>query len=733
MAAATQDFEDNGSNAAEDENNILIEEGSSTDASASDDAEESPTAEGRPLLRRALSFSVLVLSIIGVVAFVLVDGRAGSTSSAARGESEAFGLVSLADASVDSSTGLCGMFAPYQDFKEPPVLRSPVQLTLDTLHLCDPGENNRTRQIWYTRAYGAQGIAPSIPGPTILAKPGEKLVIQIHNLLTQPSPNCTETLAHATPADLAFSNNGYCMINGTNLHTHGLHVSPKRGGDDIFEWIKPGEQGSVTVDIPADHMPGTFWYHPHHHHATAEQAGGGAHGAIIIEDSDKTLPPEVQSMPEKLMVLSLVDMRFDIQRYLNGNTPFFGSPSKMEGWSMGDLWKNPDGTPVAKNKVYLLVNGMFKPRMTIEAGQWYRLRIIFAAIEKTLTMRAASFEKMKIRNGFSCEFGLLAKDGVYLNVAPRVVTEVYLASGNRADVAMRCSCASSTSCRGSLFSMAHLMSEGDSYFETSDLKTQAASDRKTRFRNGHNDMTNTGPFANQTQMHQEMVQLNVVPPGTGKSVQADLKAFKVNKPCYLADLQEAEVPDEQQGIITFPNPGTPIPPAKEWMVVYWSNYTYPYNYHGSPMHHSETALPVHRFRSGEVWQLHFTGPDVCSNTGIALHPAHLHVTPYQIIKLRCTDGTWVGPSPGQACDGDNYFQTGDWHDTLLYSGGQAIVRLQTAKFTGRYVLHCHILSHEDMGMMTYFQVDGQEGAAWPGAANCYNDPAGAGYQYAGPL
>merc|ERR1712032_241920 len=129
------------------------------------------------------------------------------------------------------------------------------------------------------------------------------------------------------------------------------------------------------------------------------------------------------------------------------------------------------------------------------------------------------------------------------------------------------------------------------------------------------------------------------------------------------------------------------------------------------------------------------------HSGIAIHPAHLHVTPYQITKLLCTNGTWIGPDTQPFCSSDvsaspcnqfeAYFQVGDWHDTLAYSGGQAVVKMQTSNFTGPYVLHCHILSHEDFGMMGYFNVTGEEGTLWPHAKTqdptCYYDYVGAGW------
>ena len=86
-------------------------------------------------------------------------------------------------------------------------------------------------------------------------------------------------------------------------------MTPRKGGDDIFEVWPPESYRHFGVLLPPNHASGTFWYHPHHHHSTADQAGGGLHGALIVEDPPGVVPPEVEKMPEKVMVsiLSLCD------------------------------------------------------------------------------------------------------------------------------------------------------------------------------------------------------------------------------------------------------------------------------------------------------------------------------------------------------------------------------------------------------------------------------------------
>ncbi|WP_235490487.1 multicopper oxidase domain-containing protein, partial [Frankia sp. AvcI1] len=44
-------------------------------------------------------------------------------------------------------------------------------------------------------------------------------------------------------------------------------------------------------------------------------------------------------------------------------------------------------------------------------------------------------------------------------------------------------------------------------------------------------------------------------------------------------------------------------------------------------------------------------------------------------------------------------------DTVnLPARGEAVVRIHFTDFTGKTVLHCHILNHEDMGMMAVLQI-----------------------------
>ena len=100
-----------------------------------------------------------------------------------------------------------------------------------------------------------------LPGPTLQLQPGDRLQIRLINGLTDP----------------------------TNLHVHGLHVSPDGHGDNVLVAVQPGASWDYDYQLPSDHPPGVYWYHPHHHGMVAEQVFGGLYGAIIVGDPPRSV------------------------------------------------------------------------------------------------------------------------------------------------------------------------------------------------------------------------------------------------------------------------------------------------------------------------------------------------------------------------------------------------------------------------------------------------------------
>src|SRR5258705_13369467 len=89
----------------------------------------------------------------------------------------------------------------------------------------------------------------------------------------------------------------------TNLHFHGLTVSPDTPQDDVLDMMAmPGQSLRYTVQIPQDHPPGLDWYHTHPHGESHRQALDGMSGAIVIEGIESYFPPLV-GLPERVLVV----------------------------------------------------------------------------------------------------------------------------------------------------------------------------------------------------------------------------------------------------------------------------------------------------------------------------------------------------------------------------------------------------------------------------------------------
>lgn len=81
-----------------------------------------------------------------------------------------------------------------------------------------------------------------------------------------------------------------------------------------------------------------------------------------------------------------------------------------------------------------------------------------------------------------------------------------------------------------------------------------------------------------------------------------------------------------------------------------------------------------------------------STGGNAPHPVHVHGASFQVVSRSGGRGVLFPWERG-------------WKDTVLLQDGETVdVLIRFTAYTGRYVMHCHKLEHEDAGMMTNFEV-----------------------------
>ncbi|HET6307847.1 MAG TPA: multicopper oxidase domain-containing protein [Rhodopila sp.] len=161
--------------------------------------------------------------------------------------------------------------------------------------------------------------------PVIRVQRGNRLTIRHTNTMQNTGPNNTQNCLLQT-----FINDGACaepeqgfqsapgpddgfypiqanvphLADGsTNLHVHGFVVSPLPCHDEVIlstlyaaNWGAPvgrlfscqaaPDELTYTYDIPADHPEGLYWYHTHRHGETEASTMLGLVGAIVIEGPD---------------------------------------------------------------------------------------------------------------------------------------------------------------------------------------------------------------------------------------------------------------------------------------------------------------------------------------------------------------------------------------------------------------------------------------------------------------
>ena len=181
-----------------------------------------------------------------------------------------------------------------------------------------------------TSGAGRMAYNNQIPGPTWRVRPGDTVKVALVNGVTEP----------------------------TNLHTHGWHVSPSGNSDNIFLHVEPGQTFNYEYTLPDNHIPGTYWYHPHPHGHSADQVAAGLAGAIIVEGGLDDLP-EMQGLTDRILVLQ---------------GPFTGTNNQPE----------------------YLVNGQVNPVINIRPGETQRWRLLNLSANGFFNLRLAGHSMHRI-------------------------------------------------------------------------------------------------------------------------------------------------------------------------------------------------------------------------------------------------------------------------------------------------------------------------------------------------
>jgi FtsP/CotA-like multicopper oxidase with cupredoxin domain len=211
----------------------------------------------------------------------------------------------------------CHSFTPGSAVPEPEDLRSKNgELTVDlTIH--NYKDQYGSTRYCYITSDGKES-------PNLRLNPGDLLILNLKNDLSDLGDRAN-VAAHVHPhADAQKSGNpctsGLMSATSTNLHFHGLTIPSVCHQDEVLNTsIQPDDKPfQYRFRIPANEPPGLYWYHPHIHGFSKVQVLGGASGALIVEGLERA-NKDVAGLPERVLVIRDRDL-------LNPDAP----PSKSE-------------------------------------------------------------------------------------------------------------------------------------------------------------------------------------------------------------------------------------------------------------------------------------------------------------------------------------------------------------------------------------------------------------------
>jgi FtsP/CotA-like multicopper oxidase with cupredoxin domain len=315
-------------------------------------------------------------------------------------------------ASLPMSRNTCPARVPGGMVGEPEDLRSVNSELRVDLTLRNYKEADGSTRYCYTTPDGKES-------PNLRLNPGDLLILNLKNDLLGIDLN-------DAPGGAASAGNRHLHMDAkretdpclsvvmtatsTNLHFHGLTIPSTCHQDEVLNTSIQPQDGpfQYRFRIPANEPPGLYWYHPHIHGFSKAQVLGGASGAIIVEGIERAVR-EVAGLPERVLVIRDRDL-------LNPDAP----PSKSEPVLPhmlidrdGDAVNN--GTGFGKPAKDLSINFVPAPWpdylpavMAMKPGERQLWRVLNASAITYLNLEVLFDRKPQ-------PLGLIALDGVPLN------------------------------------------------------------------------------------------------------------------------------------------------------------------------------------------------------------------------------------------------------------------------------------------------------------------------------
>jgi FtsP/CotA-like multicopper oxidase with cupredoxin domain/peroxiredoxin len=518
----------------------------------------------------------------------------------------------------------------------------------------------------------ASQIDPSVPavfdllcynkglvGPTIRVFRGQAFRIRVINSLhgmPDPGPDPRDFQPfNKQPFPPWEVPEGLCT---TNLHTHGLHVSPAGNSDNVYLHIDPGTSFDFYYQLPANHVAGTFWFHPHKHGGVAYQLSNGVMGALIVDGVPGDPIPDLEDIPEiaaareRILVFSYHTYSF--YNDSNGNPIGFIDPNAIYNVNPDGNFPTceaigpPPGVSPMPGSAVVAVNGQLVPRFDAAPGEVQRWRLVYGGWD--VHQYFSWFEDDGVTPAPEVAMYEIALDGIPTGRLDHV-SPVQIAPGQRDDVLIK----------------TPLLPRGVA--------------RMTYYLMRQDWDQAVGGVGSEPPQYQYVIVAKLVVQGTPNDMAlpsldavARCRPFPPIGDDELVRATTSVVNRDGTGSLLFAQVDPQNPPSL--LDAQYTINSLPF------LHQNPIRLTLGTAQQWKISAATLTGNDPVFGG----HPFHIHVNPFQVVSF--TDST------GKTTRMD------DFRDTLFIPGGASYtIRSRFQDLTGLSVLHCHILDHEDQGMM----------------------------------
>lgn len=582
------------------------------------------------------------------------------------------------------------------------------------------GRGDKVRLRSYQNARQRTGQDRRFVAPVMRVNQGTSLWIRLINDLPADDPSC--------PAQVADENVPHCF-NTTNLHTHGVWANPNENpklnpndpnepvtqGDNVYHKVAPGQRTLYRIDIPENHPGGTFWYHAHVHGSTALQVSSGMAGALIIRGAREpeetgngdldVLLRSTTSVPvrERIMLFQQIQYHCaagaDAPIRRNDDGSWHCDEADVGGIERyAEVFGTQQGRAFWRSSGrYTTINGAMMPDIgrgnaSAVAGRLERWRLLHGGVRDTISLAVRRLvvpegqASADVRNMSEAErqrfvdthctgervpLHLVAADGLTMAAAQRTDNAV-LQPGYRWDALMMFPAAGQYCVLDEAVPAAGSVNQEQPIQRLLGITHVSAGIDVPVAEIGNRLRDQLISLAN-TNIRKDSAARN--------AVVADLRdSLKLGRFVPHQTIADSDLNTTERQTVRF-------------------NLVPPTGADGQLLHHVDGKLfnkddPARLLRLGDVQEWEVT-------SGLGAHPFHIHVNPFQIVRIEDASGRDVS-APGAEDGGDPQYpgMKGQWRDTIMVkSGYKAILRSRYERFVGDFVLHCHILDHEDQGMM----------------------------------